>query len=102
MLRTSLCDGSVVPMEDRALSLSLSNALHGLRDEDPRVHAGVLNRQGDVYRTIAVDGMRQYQALQDCFSRLRYTHRSGDARHLSFFEPPSTGSVYFLAMVDAV
>jgi hypothetical protein len=100
MLRTRLCNGSVVPIEDRALSLSLSTALHGLRDEDPQVQAAVLNRQGAVYRTISVDGMKQFRAVWDCFSRLRYTRRSGDDQNLSFFEPPCTGAVYFLASVE--
>lgn len=100
MLITRLCNGSVVPMEDRALSLSLSSALRDLRDEDPQVHAGVLNRQGAVYRTIAVDGMRQYRALRDCFSRLGYTNRFGDDPNLSLFAPPSTGVVYFLTSVE--
>jgi hypothetical protein len=88
-------------MEDRALCLSLTTAMRGLRDEDPQVQAGVLNRQGAVYRTIAVDGMHQYRALSDCFRLLRYTRRSGDARNLSYFEPPSTGVVYFLSVVES-
>lgn len=76
-------------MEDRALSLSLSSALRDLRDQDSQVHAGVLNRQGGVYRTIAVDGMRQYHAFRDGFSRLGYTNRFGDDPNLSLFAPPS-------------
>jgi hypothetical protein len=74
MLTTRLCAGSVVPMEDRALSLSLSTVLRDLRDEHPQVHAGVLNLQGAVYRTIVVDGLRQYRALRVCFGRLGYSH----------------------------
>lgn len=100
MLRTKLCAGSVVPIEDRALSLSLSTALRGLTDETPQVKAAVLNRQGDVYRTISVDGIKQFRAVWDCFSRLRYTRRFGDQDNLSFFEPPSSGNVYFLANVE--
>jgi hypothetical protein len=87
-------------MEDRALSLSLTTALHGVRDEDPQVQAAILNRQGVVYRTITVDGMKQFRAVWDCLSRLRYTRRAGDALNLSLFEPPRTGEVYFLASVQ--
>ena len=100
MLTTQLCAGSVVPMEDRALTLSLSTALRDLRDEQPEVHAGVHNLQGDVYRTMAVNGMRQYRALRDCFNRLGYSHQCGDTQSLSFFKPPRTGVVYFLAAVE--
>ena len=100
MLTTQLCAGSVVPMEDRALTLSLSTALRDLRDEHPRVHAGVLNLQGAVYRTVVVDGMRQYRALRDCFNRRGYSHQWGDTRNLSFFKPPRTGAVYFLTAVE--
>jgi len=50
MLTTRLCAGSVVPMEDRALSLSLSTVLRDLRDEHPQVHTGVLNLQGAAHR----------------------------------------------------
>ena len=100
MLTTRLCAGSVVPMEDRALTLSLATALRDLRDDHPQVHAGVLNLQGAVYRTIVVDGLRQYRALRVCFGRLGYSHRWGDTRNLAFFKPRRTGSGYFLTTVE--
>jgi hypothetical protein len=87
-------------MDDRALTLSLSTALRDLRDEHPRVHAGVLNLQGAVYRTMMVDGLRQYRALRDCFKRLGYSHQWGDTQNLSFFRPPRTGTGYFLTAVE--
>jgi len=87
-------------MEDRALFLSLSTVLRDLRDEHPQVHTGVLNLQGAVYRTIVVDGLRQYRALRACFGRLGYSHRWGDTRNLAFFKPRPTGSGYFLTTVE--
>ena len=73
---STLVAGVPLPPWDREVYQAVQGALLGFPRGEPLRIVSLLNDQDEVYRTVLVDGMVQYEALMGCLISLGFEVRA--------------------------